>query len=216
MDPNWVGIPFNANDRARIKDALDRGDSMAYPTETAYALGGNALRPECVERVFQLKGRPKEKALLLLVAGVAGVEQFAREIHPGAKTLMSKFWPGALTLVFFGGKQTPPHLLDDRGTVAMRWSPHPVVSELLTLGGVPLIGTSANRSGDPSARRPDEVRAAFGKSITLGVEGGEILPCLPSTVIDTTVSPFRVVREGQIQSSAIRSALGAAHALCAP
>ena len=154
MTTEFLRPPFDAQARARIARALAGGAVMTYPTETAYALGGNALLPGVAEAVFRLKERPRDKALLLLIGGREELERLTRGVAPVAEALMSRFWPGPLTLVFHAAQGLAPHLADRRGTVALRWSSHPCTETLLRLGGAPLIGTSANPSGAPNPPVP--------------------------------------------------------------
>jgi L-threonylcarbamoyladenylate synthase len=199
--------PFSDNARRTLVRALTRGAVMTYPTETSYALGGNALDSELCAKVIALKGRAEGKALLLLIGSENAVGGFASEVHPAARVLMGRFWPGALTLVFQASPNAPPHLVDARGTIALRWSPHPVPRELLEIGGVPLIGTSANRAGEPALCSASEVLAAFPGAITLAIDGGLAPGGAPSTVLDTTVVPFRILREGALPKARIQATL---------
>jgi len=199
--------PFGPEARRVLARALAGGDLMTYPTETSYALGGNALDETLCARIRALKGRPAEKALLLLVAGAEAAERLARDLHPGARALMARFWPGPLTLVFRASPNLAPHLADERGTVALRASPHPVVRELLEIGGVPLIGTSANRSGEPPLLTAPGVLAAFGEAVALAIDGGAAPGGAPSTLLDTTVLPFRLLRAGALHKSRIQAVL---------
>lgn len=180
---------------------------MAYPTETSYALGGNAWDEEVVEKVYRLKGRDAEKALLVLIDRETHLAASARNIHPAALRLMDTHWPGPLTLVLHAATQLPSHLKDRRGTVALRESPHPVVGELLRIGGVPLIGTSANKSGALPAHSAEEVRRSFAEAVGLIVDGSKTPGGPPSTVVDTTVLPFRVLREGAVSSETLSQTL---------
>jgi L-threonylcarbamoyladenylate synthase len=216
--PRILRHPWPPAEAARheeaLRAALREGALMTYPTETAYALGGNALCAPLVEAVFRLKGRPREKSLLLLVDGAAetdALSDWAREVHPAARALMERFWPGALTLVFRAGPRLPPHLVDERGTVALRWSPHPLVALLLRLGGAPLIGTSANPSGGPNPRTLAEVLAALPPGIALALDGGEIPAGPPSTLLDTTVLPFRILRAGAVPGALLAEVLREAY-----
>jgi L-threonylcarbamoyladenylate synthase len=227
-----VRPPLGPAERLALGDALRGGAVMAYPTETFYALGGNATDPELVRAVFRLKGRPAGKSLLLLIDGAsdgppdgatesaAGLGRLARAIDPAARLLMARFWPGALSLVLWAAEGLPAHLRDERGTVALRWSPHPLVAELLRIGGVPLIGTSANRGGEPPARDLAGVQAAFGVGAEAGVavalDGGATSGGSPSTLLDATARPFRVLREGAIPAAALGAALAATHPDAAP
>lgn len=199
--------PFTAEDRAAIRRALDSGRVMTYPTESSYALGGNALNPALVHAIYRLKGRERGKPLLLLVDGSGDLSPWVRDIPEAARRLMRVLWPGALTLVLHGATGLPAHLPDERGTVAVRWSPHPIVAELLALGRVPLIGTSANRSGAPSLNDANAVLRVFPAEPILAIDGGPASGGPPSTVLDATVFPFRIVREGALSRAQLREAL---------
>ena len=180
---------------------------LTYPTETSYALGGNALDPALCAKVRALKGRPDNKPLLLLIGSEDAVAVLAQEVHPAARVLMERFWPGALTLVFRATANAPPHLVDSRGTLALRWSPHPVLRELIEIGGAPLIGTSANRAGEPAMCSASEVLAAFPGGVELAIDGGRAPGGMPSTLLDTTVVPFRILREGALPKARIQATL---------
>jgi L-threonylcarbamoyladenylate synthase len=203
---NVIRFPWDEATAAELRQALQAGRVMAYPTETSYALGGNALLPEVSEAVVALKGRPPDKAVLLLVDGSAGLTGWVREVTPAAEALMEHFWPGALTLVFAAGPNLPRHLVHD-GTIALRWSPHPLIAALLRLGGVPLIGTSANRSGAPALHSVGAVLAAIPRGIDLALDGGRTSGGAPSTLVDTTVSPLRILREGTVPRVALQAVL---------
>ena len=199
-----------AEAEALLGEFLKQGRVMTYPTETAYALGGNALARDLVESVYRLKRRPAGKAMPLLIDGSHGVEPWARDAGPQARRLMERHWPGPLTLVLRAGPGLPPQLADARGTVALRWSPHPLIGELIRIGGAPLIGTSANRSGQPNCQTLQDVLRAIPEGIELALDGGKCgalpsgksgnsaIPHLPSTLLDTTVTPFRLLRKGAI------------------
>lgn len=220
-----------ATEEAVLREFLEQGRVMTYPTETSYALGGNALAPDLVESIYRLKGRPAGKALPLLIDGSNGVEPWARDGGPAARRLMERHWPGPLTLVLHAGPGLPPRLADARGTVALRWSSHPLIAEMIRIAGAPLIGTSANRSGEPNCHTLEDVLRAIPAGIALAVDGGHRdgrrdgrsggrggalspgesgnpadlrdhrNPRDPrgfSTLLDTTVTPFRVLRKGAI------------------
>lgn len=205
--PRVVKPPWDDATAAALRAALHDGAVMAYPTETSYALGGNALLPQVAAAVYELKGRPAHKALLLLVDGAAGLEGWVDGVTPTAATLMERFWPGPLTLVFAAGPRLPGHLCDERGTIALRWSPHPLIDALLRIGGVPLIGTSANPSGGEGLHTVDDVLAAFPRGIGWVLDGGRTSGGAPSTLVDTTVSPPRILREGAIPRAVLQAAL---------
>jgi tRNA threonylcarbamoyl adenosine modification protein (Sua5/YciO/YrdC/YwlC family) len=120
---------------------------------------------------------------------------------------MEALWPGPLTLVLRAGPALPRHLPDDRGTVAVRWSSHPVVADLLKLGGVPLIGTSANVSGTDALHDAYAVLDTFPLEPILAIDGGPTSGGPASTVLDMTVIPFAVVRLGAVPLSTLRAVL---------
>jgi len=214
--PLRLTLPLAGAARERVRQALAAGEAMTYPTETSYGLGGNALSAALVAAVYRLKGRERDKPLLLLVDGGAGLERWARDVPSAARVLIKRFWPGPLTLVLRAAPGLPAHLANRRGTVALRWSPHPAIAELLALGGVPLIGTSANRSGGPSLHSVEAVLGAFPGEPLLALDGGPTSAGAPSTVLDATVLPFAVLREGAVSIAAIREALVGAHPEAAP
>jgi len=203
--------PFDQEARETAAQALAEGLMMTYPTETSYALGGNALDDELCARVHTLKGRPERKSLLLLIASDESLEHWVQEIHPAARVLMDRFWPGPLTLVFRASANVPPHLVDARGTIALRWTPNRIVSELWEIGGVPLIGTSANRSGQPHLLRAGDVLSEFGEAIEVAIDGGPAPGGLPSTLLDTTTMPFRLLREGALHKTHVQATLVETH-----
>jgi L-threonylcarbamoyladenylate synthase len=207
-----IAPPFNADHRSTIRRALERGRVMTYPTETSYALGGNALSPGLVDAIYRLKGRERRKRILLLVDGSGDLSPWVRDVPDAARVLMRVLWPGPMTLVLRGGPDLPAHLTDERGAIAVRWSPHPVVAELLAVSRVPLIGTSANRSGAPSLHDADSVLRAFRTAPLLAIDGGPTRGGPPSTVLDATVSPFLIVREGALSRTRLREAV----ASCCP
>lgn len=207
MTTEFLRPPFDAQARARIARALAGGAVMTYPTETSYALGGNALDGGLCARIVELKGRPGAKALLSLIEGEAMADALAAEIAPAARVLMERFWPGALTLVFRAAPGAPERLRDARGTIALRWSSHPAVRELIGIGGVPLIGTSANLSGAEPLHDARAAAEAFPGAVELAIDDGPAPGGAPSTVVDTTVAPFRVLREGNLAKSLIQAAL---------
>lgn len=178
------------------------GDSgvVAFPTETFYGLGADALNSAAVDRVFTLKGRPRASPLLVLVDSVAMAETIA-EVTDAARALMARYWPGALTLVLRARPRVPCEVTASTGTVGVRLSPHPVARELVRTLGAPVTAPSANPTGAaPPTRAPDVMRY-FADGIDLVLDGGETSGGLPSTVVDVTVEPPRLIRAGAIELS---------------
>jgi L-threonylcarbamoyladenylate synthase len=192
VDPQAPG----AEDLSPAVHAILRGRLVAFPTETFYGLGANALDPEAVLRVFRAKGRPPAKPLLVLVDDVAAAEAIASPIPARARILMDRYWPGPLTLILPARPHLPAALTAGTGTVGVRVSSHPVARGLARAAGVPITAPSANRHGAPGPRTPADVLAGLGAVVDLVVDGGPAPGGPPSTLLDATVTPFRVVRAG--------------------
>jgi len=193
---------------AAAVDLLKGGSLVAFPTETFYALGADALNPEAVQRVFAAKGRPQGMPLPVILGHREEVARVAAALPDGAAALMDVFWPGPLTLVLRAADGLPPRLLGDGSTIGVRVSPHPVALALARACGRPLVATSANRSGQPPPATAAEIEEHLGGSVAAILDAGRTHGGSPSTIVDLTVEPPRLVRAGAISSLAIESALG--------
>jgi L-threonylcarbamoyladenylate synthase len=172
---------------------------VAFPTETFYGLGAAALQPAAVRRIFHLKGRPEDKPLLVLVDSVAMAEAVAADIPPAARALMARHWPGALTLVLRARPHVPVEVTAGSGAVGVRLSGHPVARALVSALGAPVTAPSANPSGLPPPVSAAAVLAHFQGRIELVLDGGPTPGGEPSTVLDVTVDPPRVLRAGAVR-----------------
>ena len=188
----------SASTLAEAADVLRSGRLVAFPTETFYGLGAAALDAVAVRAVFALKGRPETRALLVLVDGVAMAESIA-ELPYHARPLIARHWPGALTLVFRARPLVPVEVTAGTGTVAVRWSSHPVARALPTVLGAPITAPSANPTGAPPPTSARAVLRAFPEGIDLVLDAGETAGGLPSTLLDVTVDPPRVLRAGAVK-----------------
>jgi L-threonylcarbamoyladenylate synthase len=180
---------------------LARGGLVAFPTDTLYALGANALDPRAIERVLTVKGRHHSKPLSVLLpsAGLAG--ELAAEVPEAVRALMEAFWPGPLTVVLRASSKVPPVLAAASGTVGLRVPAGALARSLLTAFGGPIIGTSANKSGGADPGDARAVQKAVGGQIDMILDGGRVTLGIPSTVIDCTDTPARILREGAVARS---------------
>lgn len=172
---------------------LDSGGLVAYPTDTLYGLGADALDEDAVARVFVAKERPEGVALPVLVAGVDHVRHVAR-LTPLARRLAAEHWPGALTLVLPALPTVAENLLGGKDTVAVRVPDAPWALALAEHFG-PVTATSANRHGEPAARTARECETVAG--VDCLVDGGA-LPGTPSTIVDATGAEPKVLRQGAV------------------
>jgi len=191
-EQDWAGALADA---ARV---LRSGGLVAFPTETVYGLGANALDPQAVRRIFTAKGRPQDNPLIVHVAGAEQVPGLVRHIPPVAERLMAAFWPGPLTLVLPRLPVVPLEVTAGLETVAVRFPSHPVAQALLRTAGVPVAAPSANRSGRPSPTRAEHVMEDMEGRVEVVLDGGPCGVGLESTVVDCTSSRLRLLRPGGV------------------
>lgn len=181
---------------------LKNGGVIGYPTETVYGLGTDAYNEEALGRLFKIKGRETNKPVSILIRNVEMLEEVTSRIPPLAVSLIQGYWPGALTIIFHASKRCPPILTGKSGKVGVRISPNKIAQKLLGAFERPLTSTSANLSGMPSFSDPHEVYRLFRGRIDLVIDGGKTEGKGESTVIDVTVSPPKVLREGIVKLKA--------------
>jgi L-threonylcarbamoyladenylate synthase len=192
---------------ARCADVLRRGGLVAFPTETVYGLGANALDPEAVARIFEAKGRPQDNPLILHISRLEGVDALVREISPRAERLMEMFWPGPLTLLFPRSYIVPDIVTAGLPTVAIRMPDHPVAQRLIDACGVPLAAPSANQSGRPSPTSARDVLADLNGKVDIIIDGGPTDIGVESTVLDVSGDSPIILRPGGLTREDIEAAL---------
>jgi len=185
------------------------GGVIAFPTETFYGLGVTPWDSSAVQRLFALKGRSTASSpILVLIRHRKDLESLISEISPSAELLMNACWPGPLTIVFRASSRVPPLLTAGTGTIGIRLSAAASLQWLLDAVDGPLTGTSANRSGALPAVTAQDVQASLGVDVDLVLDGGRTPGGFASTVVDTTVMPVRLIREGALSRSAVLSVIG--------
>ena len=187
--------------------ALAAGDLVAFPTETVYGLGANALSPQAVSRVFAAKGRPPDHPLICHVADAGGLAPLVAEVSPDARALAQAFWPGPLTIILPRSQAVPDAVTGGRDTVAVRVPDHPLALALLEQFGGPVAAPSANRFGRPSPTRAGDVVTELGDAVTVVLDGGPCAIGIESTVLDLTTEPPQVLRPGGISAEAIAAVI---------
>jgi L-threonylcarbamoyladenylate synthase len=184
---------------ARAAAVLRGGGLVAFPTETFYGLGAAALDPSAVARIFALKARPASKAVLVLVDSIAMARTVAADIPEAARVLMERHWPGALTLVVRAASRVPAVVTAGTGTIGIRLSSHPVARALVEAVGEPVTAPSANPADLEPPTTADAVTAYFSEGLALVLDAGPTAGGPPSTVLDVTVDPPRVLRAGAVR-----------------
>lgn len=177
---------------------IHAGGVVALPTESFYGLAVHALNEKAIECLFAVKGRREDNPVLILIASQESLDTYVKSVSERARKLMEHFWPGGLTLVFFAQPILPQSLTAGTGKIGVRLSSHPVARELARAVGAPITGTSANRSGQPSCSTAEEVMEALGEDIDLILDGGRTQGGKGSTVLDVTLDPPMILREGMV------------------
>ena len=172
---------------------------VAFPTETFYGLGADARKPGAIRRIFDVKGRPETKPVLLLVDSIAMAESLVEEIPSQARVLMARHWPGPLTIVFRARAAVCAEVTAGSGTVGVRMPAHAVAMALVRALGAPVTAPSANPSGEPPPTTAEHVLAAFEGKIELVLDGGKTAGGPASTVVDASVDPPRILRAGAVR-----------------
>ncbi|MFQ5449149.1 MAG: L-threonylcarbamoyladenylate synthase [Nitrospinaceae bacterium] len=192
----------------KIKRVLNLGGVIAFPTDTFYGLGANPFHEEAVAGIFKIKHRLADKALPVLVRSIHQVKHLASEITQVSEILMENFWPGPLTLVLKALPHLPPSLTANTGKIGVRQPGNDITQKLLSGIGFPLTATSANISGSGNIMTAQRVRAVLGSQVDLLIDGGITPGGKPSTILDTTLTPPLVIREGAVSKERIESVTG--------
>jgi tRNA threonylcarbamoyl adenosine modification protein (Sua5/YciO/YrdC/YwlC family) len=177
--------------------AVQRGQLVVLPTDTVYGVGADAFEPESVRRLLAAKGRGRDMPPPVLVSAATTLDALAVGVPSYARALIQELWPGPLTLVCRQQPSLQWDLGDTRGTVAVRMPDHELALELLARTG-PLAVSSANRSGEPAALDADAAERMLGGSVAVILDDGPTPGSQPSTIIDVTGSPGRVLRIGAL------------------
>ena len=190
-------LPDTKVNRARIAEVIAAGGLVAFRTDTFYGLGVDPLNPRAIKRIFDLKGR-EQKPILLLISDISEVDRFIEDRSEIFDLVARAFWPGPLTIVGNAKTSVPAELTAGTGTIGLRLPNNEKLRELLRLAGGALTATSANPSGALPARSADEVETYFSSEVDLIMDSGETFTTSPSTVVDVSQQPARIVREGAI------------------
>lgn len=183
---------------SRCRTVIEAGGVIAYPTDTLYGLGADPRNTRAVNKLFTIKGRKADQPILLLLHDRSDVAAWVSGVTPSAVQFMDRFWPGPLTLVFRAARHILPELTAGTGTIGLRVPGNDSTRALLVAVGRSLTGTSANLSGRSGLRTAGEVLRELGDSLDLILDGGPATEGRPSTVVDVTEEPPRLIRQGAI------------------
>jgi L-threonylcarbamoyladenylate synthase len=189
---------------AEALTVLKRGGIVAYPTESFYALGVLAVDNEALKKLFALKERPADKPLPVIVGDMDTLMTIVRNVSGQAGDLMKRYWPGPLTLILQAKDNVPPMLTAGTGMVAVRIPGASAALDLAKELKMPITATSANPSGRAPAETSEEVISYFGDKVDLVINGGKTPGGRPSTIVDVSVNPPCILREGRIAIDALQ------------
>ncbi len=188
--------------------ALQEGETVAFPTETVYGIGANALDPLAVAKIFKAKGRPSDNPLIVHIVERSELEPLVTQVTPHAEKLIEAFWPGALTLILPKSDAVPDAVTVGLQTVAVRMPSHPVARKLIEMAKCPVAAPSANLSGKPSPTCGEDVVADLNGRVAVIVYGEDAAIGLESTVVDLTGDEPVVLRPGGVTLEAIQAVVG--------
>ena len=187
---------------------LKMGGLVAFPTETVYGLGGNALEEEAAKKIYAAKGRPSDNPLIIHIAEVSALKELASEIPEVAIRLAERYWPGPLTMILPKSEKVPLGTTGGLDTVAIRMPNHPVALQLIRTSGLYLAAPSANTSGRPSPTLAEHVAEDLSGRIDMILDGGMVQVGLESTIIDLTEEIPVILRPGCITKEMLEQVVG--------
>lgn len=191
----------------RASKIIKQGGLVIFPAKHLYGIAADALNPEAVKKIFDLKHRPDGKPLLILTDEQTDLKTFVKFIPLKAEILMEKFWPGDITLVFKANNNLPMVLTEKTGKIGIRMPWHPVAMSLVKSAGRPVTGTSANISGIPGCSSAHDLDPKIVQGVDMVMDAGRLKGGRGSTVVDVTVEPLKIIRKGELSGSDIFAAL---------
>jgi tRNA threonylcarbamoyl adenosine modification protein (Sua5/YciO/YrdC/YwlC family) len=192
-----------------IVSCLRKGDVVALPTDTFYGLAVDPVNLQAVEQIYQIKNRPKNKPLSLLIASLAQAYELARDTDAMLDKLAERFWPGPLTIIVHAGYKLPLRVTANTGNVALRVPAAAIARAVVERFGLPITATSANLQGASECSSAESVRDQLGDRIPLIIDGGSTGQAQPTTIVDLTLGEerWKILREGAIPTHEIVAAL---------
>lgn len=187
---------------------LQKGGLVAFPTETVYGLGGDAMHPEASAKIYAAKGRPSDNPLIVHIADMDALEDIAQSVPEAAVKLADHFWPGPLTMIFPKKEAVPKSTTGGLETVAVRMPSHPVARALIRESGVYIAAPSANTSGRPSPTKAEHVKEDLDGRIDMILDGGAVGIGLESTIVDLSTGVPTILRPGYITGEMLEDVLG--------
>lgn len=201
----------NSNKDSKLKlagEIIKKGGLVAFPTETVYGLGGDALNPESSKKIYAAKGRPSDNPLIVHIAQLEDIHKIIRDFPNSAKLLAEKYWPGPLTMILNKSDVVPKETTGGLNTVAVRMPVDPIAMQFIKEAGGYVAAPSANTSGKPSPTDAKYVIEDMMGKIDMIIDGGQVAIGLESTIVDLTSPVPMILRPGYITSEMLQDTLG--------
>ena len=208
IDKDNLKDDFAVSQLEKAGEIIRNGRLVAFPTETVYGLGANALDEEAAKKVYEAKGRPSDNPLIVHISNLNMLDDIVTQVPEVAKKLMDAFWPGPMTLIFNKSGLVPKGTTGGLNTVAVRFPNHPIALELIEKSGVSIAAPSANLSGKPSPTMGEHVIDDLDGRIDMIIDGGMVGMGLESTIIDVTSKTPMILRPGFITYEMIKDVIG--------
>ena len=189
-------------------EIIKNGGLVAFPTETVYGLGANALDPIAVKKIYQAKGRPSDNPLIVHISEISELQKLVSEVSDKAKMLINTFWPGPITMIFKKTDLVPFETSGGLNTVAIRFPENKVAQYFIKKSGLPIAAPSANSSGKPSPTRASHVEFDLNSKIDMIIDGGSAEFGLESTIVDVSSDVPCLLRPGSITKAMIEDVIG--------
>ena len=211
METQVRRLSYSQIDETMIEEAgriIRKGGLVAFPTETVYGLGGDALNPESSKKIYAAKGRPSDNPLIVHIADKRDLYRIVREVSEKAKKLMEAFWPGPLTMIFYKNELVPQATTGGLDTVAVRMPSDRIAAAFIRAAGGFVAAPSANVSGRPSTTTAAHVEEDLSGRIEMILDGGQAVIGLESTIVDMSVEPPVILRPGAVTKEMMEAVIG--------
>ncbi len=211
MQTKQYKIDSDHIEKEKMQEAAElirKGELVAFPTETVYGLGADALRPEASKKIYAAKGRPSDNPLIVHICKFDELVSIAKEVPEQAKKLADAFWPGPLTMIVWKNEKVPYETTGGMETVAIRMPNHPIALKLIEESGCLIAAPSANTSGKPSPTEASHVALDLDGKISMILDGGPVGIGIESTIIDLTEEKPMILRPGYITKEMLEEVLG--------
>lgn len=186
------------NELDEIVDIIKKDGIIVFPTETVYGIGGNALSENVIKKIYNIKKRPQEKALSILVKNKEEIQKYAYINNKLEEKIIDNFMPGPITIILEKRKDKTPLLTGDDDTIGIRIPDNIIIGKILERCNLPVVGPSANISGKPSSIKLEDIKPDFDGKVDVFIDGGECIQNVSSTIVKVVDGKVKILREGSI------------------